>query len=81
VAFKDISERKRAGGALRENENFLQTVFDSIQDGITVFDKDFTIVCANKTMERWHADKLPLVGKKCYHAYHGGTKPCQYCPG
>jgi PAS domain S-box-containing protein len=80
MAFKDISDRKHTVGALGENERFLQAVFDSIQDGISVFDKDFTIVRADRTMERWHADKLPLVGKKCYDAYHGRTEPCEYCP-
>ncbi len=80
VAFKDISDRMRAVEAVRENERFLQAIFDSIQDGISVFDKDYNIVRANKTMEGWHADKLPLVGKKCYYAYHGRAEPCEYCP-
>jgi PAS domain S-box-containing protein len=30
-------------------------------------------------MEEWCDDALPLVGKKCYEAFHGRNAPCEDC--
>ncbi|HEY3273696.1 MAG TPA: PAS domain S-box protein, partial [Methanocella sp.] len=76
----DITVRKRAEDALRKNERFLNNVLDSITDGISVLDRDMTIISVNRTMENWHPDTLPLAGKKCYSAYHGRSEPCVWCP-
>jgi two-component system sensor histidine kinase/response regulator len=76
----DITERKRAEQALVEREAFLEDVFSSIQDGISVLDTDLNIVRVNQTMERWHPHAGPLVGEKCYKAYRGRNAPCEACP-
>jgi len=76
----DITERKRAEDALREGERFLSNIFASIQDGIGILDKDFTIIRVNPTMEHWYSHALPLVGKKCHEAYHGRGEVCDVCP-
>lgn len=75
-----ISERKRADDIVRQNEHFLLSVFSSIQDGISVLDTDMTIVRVNAVMEKWYAHAMPLVGKKCYEAYHGRRGRCEQCP-
>ena len=31
-------------------------------------------------MEQAYPQAMPLVGKKCYAAYHGRAKPCEICP-
>jgi PAS domain S-box-containing protein len=77
---RDITDLKRAEDALRNRERFLADVFASIQDGISVLDTELRIVRVNLAMERWYADAMPLVGKKCFAAYHGRTKPCEVCP-
>lgn len=64
----------------RATERFLLDIIYSIQDGISVLDKDFTIVKVNPTMEKWFAHKVPLVGKKCYEAYHDRDSTCPICP-
>jgi PAS domain S-box-containing protein len=66
--------------ALRQTKRFLETVFDSIQDGISVLDTKLNILFANKKMEKWYSNMLPLVGKKCYEAYHQRSSPCKDCP-
>lgn len=63
-----------------EGEKLWKRIFDSINDGISIIDKDFNVISVNSTMERLHHDKLPLVGRKCYYVYHGNSAPCQYCP-
>jgi PAS domain S-box-containing protein len=70
----------RSEAAAREGERFLSSVFSSIQDGISVLDKDLNIIRVNQTMEDWYSHKVPLVGKKCYDAYHGRQAQCDSCP-
>jgi PAS domain S-box-containing protein len=76
----DITERKQAERAIQESERFLESVFSSIQDGVSVLDRDLRILRVNPTMEKWYAHALPLVGKKCHEAYHGRSEPCDVCP-
>jgi len=70
----------RSDEAAREGERFLSSVFSSIQDGVSVLDRDFNIVRVNPAMENWYSHKMPLVGKKCYDAYHSRQTHCEVCP-
>jgi two-component system cell cycle sensor histidine kinase/response regulator CckA len=79
VSF-DVTQRRQAEEAVRESERFLADIFTSIQDGINILDLDFNILRTNPTMERWFVHALPLVGKKCYQAFHGRREPCEICP-
>lgn len=63
-----------------ESKRFLQSVFNAIQDGISVLDPNLQIVAVNHVMERWYEKNMPLIGKKCYEAYHDRTSPCENCP-
>jgi PAS domain S-box-containing protein len=65
---------------LKTSERFLNNIFASIQDGISILDKEYTILRVNSTMEQVYAHTVPLVGKKCYQAYHGRSEPCEVCP-
>jgi PAS domain S-box-containing protein len=83
----DITERKRAEEALRESERFLSSIFASIQDSVAVLDSELNIVRVNPALERYLSGKplagkrgVPLVGQKCYKAYHGRSEPCERCP-
>jgi diguanylate cyclase (GGDEF)-like protein/PAS domain S-box-containing protein len=77
---RDITEQKQAGQELQEKERFLSSIFSSIQDGLSILDKDMNIIRVNSVMEKWYAHNLPLVGKKCYQAYHCAKVPCKVCP-
>ncbi|MGA2774654.1 MAG: diguanylate cyclase [Candidatus Omnitrophota bacterium] len=76
----DVTERKKMEDTLRKQECFLLSVFASIQDGISVLDNKMNILRVNPTIEKWYAHAMPIVGKKCYEAYHGRLKPCKTCP-
>lgn len=78
--FLDITHRKQTEEKLKKSERFLQNIFDAIQDGISVLDKELNILQINNTMEEWYAHAMPFKGKKCYEFYHGRTKRCQVCP-
>ncbi|HEX9934355.1 MAG TPA: PAS domain S-box protein, partial [bacterium] len=62
------------------NAELLSSVFSSIQDGISILDKNLNIIAVNPAMEKWYAHAMPLVGKKCHAAYHGRDKACEVCP-
>ena len=78
--ISEIDERKRIEKALRNSEEFLDDVIESIQDGISVLDKDLTIRHTNSVIKQWYQRNLPLTGKKCYECYHDQNHPCQVCP-
>lgn len=78
--FASALKHKEADQALRAGEAFLSSIFKSIQDGISVLDEDYNIIRVNSSMEKWYAHNMPLVGKKCYEAYHGRSSPCEICP-
>ncbi len=77
---RDVTIHKLKDEGIKKNEKFLNDIFDSIQDGISILDKDMTILRVNHTIERWYSHTLPLIGKKCYKAYHGRKAPCDICP-
>jgi PAS domain S-box-containing protein len=63
---------------LADSERFLRNVFECIQEGISVLDKDLNIIRVNPTMEKWYGQNLS--GSKCYRAYRGRSVPCEICP-
>ncbi len=73
-------ELAKAQDSLVQQEKLLENTFSSIQDGISILDRTMTIVRINRTMEEWYSHEMPLVGKKCWEAYHGRTERCEVCP-
>ena len=76
----DITERKQAEKELHESKKFLQVIFDGIQDGISVLDRNLTITQFNKWIEKMHHKDMPLIGKKCYEVYQKRKTVCPWCP-
>jgi PAS domain S-box-containing protein len=61
-------------------DEWLKT-FDAITDIITIHDKDFKILRANKSFyEKFNIDKGQLPDKKCYEIFHGTDTPWNSCP-
>ena len=78
--FTDLTPQKLTEQHLKKSPAFLEAIFNSIQDGISILDKDLNIVAVNRTMEQWYAHRLPLEGKKCYAVYHARSQACETCP-
>jgi len=78
--FASALKHKESETALFAKEEFLSNIFKSIQDGISILDKEYNIIRVNPTMEKWYAHQMPLVGKKCYQVYHGRSANCRVCP-
>jgi len=78
--FRNTTERKRAEDSLKHSENFLSNLFNAITNGVSVLDRDFNVIRTNLWMEKHYADRMPLVGKKCYQVYRHRSSPCTDCP-
>ena len=77
---EDITETKQAKEELEANKHFLDNILDSIQDGISVLDKDYTIIHTNRIMREWYKESGNLIGQKCFNAFHNFDHQCKVCP-
>ncbi len=80
LVFRDVTEDYIRRQKLKDSEELLSAVFNSIQDGVSVLNKDLSIRYVNPVMEKWFAEDAPLQGKKCYTCYHHIDQPCSPCP-
>ena len=79
-AHTDLTLQKRAEENLKQNEQFLEEMFDAIQDGVCVIDPDLNILRLNEGMKRMHPGESDFVGRKCHEAFRGQAEPCEICP-
>jgi PAS domain S-box-containing protein len=74
---KTTAVRKRAEAALRESEEKLARILNSIPDMIIVLDKDMNISWSNHiAVELLDSDP---VGKKCFEVFDRGKDQCEAC--
>jgi PAS domain S-box-containing protein len=78
---RDISDRKKMESYILQSKLDWEDTFDTITDMITIHDKDFNIVRANKAAKEML--KLPSLevtkAIKCYEYYHGTDCPPENC--
>ncbi len=78
---RDISERKKMEKMIMQSKLEWEDTFNTITDMITIHDREFNIIRANKAAEQILG--LPFLGveqAKCYRYYHGTDHPPQRCP-
>ncbi len=81
LVFHNITERRKMEEQLFQITHDWQDTFDTITDMVTIHDKDFNIIRANKAAEK--ILKLPFLANakvKCYKYYHGAECPPEWCP-
>ncbi|HEY6006927.1 MAG TPA: PAS domain S-box protein, partial [Geobacteraceae bacterium] len=66
---QDITERKQAEVELRNKTNELQAIFDSISDGITVYDQNGLLQHHNLIVPQLYPGKI-VPGKSCRDIFH-----------
>lgn len=69
---QDITQRKQAEVDLRNKTNELQTIFDSIGDGITVYDQNAQVQHHNAISPRLFPEET-LQGRSCRELFHPGA--------
>jgi PAS domain S-box-containing protein len=82
---QDITERKLVEDKLRESEEYIRNILDTVDEGFIVVDRDYRIMTANKAYCRQVS--LPceeVVGSHCYGVSHLSERPCfeagEECP-
>jgi PAS domain S-box-containing protein len=77
-AYREL-ERKQA--EILKSRNTLQALFDGITDGISIIDRNYTLVAVNRANTAFvgqHADKI--IGNPCYRVFWHRDSPCPACP-
>jgi two-component system cell cycle sensor histidine kinase/response regulator CckA len=77
---EDITEKRKSQQEIIESENFLQSIFEAIQDGISILDTNLTVIRVNRWMEMMYADRESILGRKCYQVYQNRKSVCTWCP-
>ncbi|MBI4690236.1 MAG: response regulator [Nitrospirae bacterium] len=79
---REISERKKTEDMLSQAKQEWDNTFNTITDMITIHDKDFNIIRANKAAEK--ILDLPFMERasniKCFKYFHGTEMPPEGCP-
>jgi PAS domain S-box-containing protein len=79
--LEDISERKKWAEAIVQAREEWERTFDSVPELITILDKEFTIIRANKAAaDKLGIPKAKLVGLPCFKAFHNKAEPPHSCP-
>ncbi len=59
-----------------EEEILLKSVLDTVNDGVTVIDRDLRVIFQNNSILKKFGD---IRGRLCYEAYRGREEPCVDC--
>ncbi|MFZ2147752.1 MAG: MEDS domain-containing protein, partial [Sedimentisphaerales bacterium] len=80
--FTDITERVKTEEKQRQVADEWKTTFDSITDMVSIHDKDFKIIRANRSFASAFNKIKPdeIIGKTCYELIHGKKEPPPFCP-
>ncbi|CAB1076623.1 hypothetical protein D1AOALGA4SA_4419 [Olavius algarvensis Delta 1 endosymbiont] len=74
-----IKELEKLNVKLARRGNRLEAIFHSMSDGVTMLDRNLTIVFANHVQKNMFPD-VSLIGQKCYRAFYRKNKICKNCP-
>ncbi len=77
TVYSDETDRIVAEKALRQSEEKLTGIINSVNDYMVMLDADLNILWANKTSRKAFGDNLE--NKKCYEAFAGLNQPCEGC--
>ena len=80
LVFRDVTEQYRITREIEDTKNYLESVVESVQEGISVLNYDLSIDRVNSTTHTWFPGESDFTGRKCYSAFRGRTAPCPGCP-
>lgn len=80
--LSDITEIISLQEKYEVSEAKFRQIFDDLKIGISVLDKEFQIIFANKKMKEYFPHIVENAGMICFKTYNEPPKnePCSYCP-
>jgi PAS domain S-box-containing protein len=77
---RDITARKRSEELIEISKKDWESTFDTIDDIITIHDRNFNIIRANRAVEKIFGMPVQqVINKKCYICFHGRSGPPDGC--
>ena len=74
-----IKELENLNYELNRRHNKLEAIFNSMNEGLTVLNRDLDIVSANRVqLERF--PESTIIGKKCHQVFYEKRTVCKDCP-
>lgn len=61
----------------KQQNDFFEIVFNAINEGVTIIDKDLKIRFQNRVITQLYGSSL--IDQHCYKAYRGRKEPCEDC--
>ncbi len=78
---RDITYIKEIEDNILKLNREWEGIFNILNDAITIHDKDFNIIMANRAAEKMLGlPYMEMLGKKCYESYHATPCPPERCP-
>ncbi len=78
VTFSELAAARK----IREARDRYRTLVESMDLGVTLVDRDFTVVMTNSAHGRLlGGDPASFAGSKCYRAFRRASTVCPDCPG
>ncbi len=85
-AIQQLNEKKKPKLLNKELNSWphkkilLADLFNEIQEGINIIDRDYNILSTNKWVKDAHPEQLDFIGKKCFKVYQNRDSTCPWCP-
>ena len=74
---QDITGQKKAEETLRQKEEMMRNLLDSVDEGFIVVDRDYRILSANRAYcNQVGLNPGDVLGKYCYEVSHSAAQPC-----
>ncbi|MDP2754452.1 MAG: ATP-binding protein, partial [Nitrospirota bacterium] len=78
----DLAKELEETHLIEKTKKSLQAIFDGIEDGISVINKEYEIIRANKAILNifGKGDFSEILGRKCFNEYYQRNTICDNCP-
>lgn len=80
VVTEDGRQVRELQRELTEHREACQTLFEEVPCYVSVQDRDFRVIHANRKFREAFLDQRSRVGDTCYNLYKRRTEPCLGCP-